>query len=236
LENESLRDYNLDFNPKFLFAKSRSCDELSISKAATYLEFISMKKIFIHFNSKFLSVPCTKSEIFLSDDMELNEKQKLLNFIFSVMKIKITEEDVNTTVDIKKDYELEDKICNDIRNNLNSLADDFLSINYSKKLQIIIKYVLANVDPNYHKKLSLDELITRVHTYLVSLQVYDNTPFLYPIYGSSEFNQALCRLSSVFGTIFIVNENLTVKVYINKEHLLNNEGKKYIVNVYDKSK
>lgn len=194
-----------------------------------------MKKIFIHFELKFLSVPCTKSEIFLSDNLELNEKQKLLNFIFSVMKIKNKEEDVNTTVDIKKDYELEDKICNEIRNNLTDSADKFLENNYSKKLQIIIKYVLANINPNDNSSFTLDELITRVHTYLLSLQVYDNTPFLYPIYGSSEFNQALCRVSSVFGTIFIVNDNLSVKVYYNKEHLINSEEKKYIINVYDKS-
>ncbi len=225
----------MDFNPKFLYAKSKACDELSTSKAASYLEFISMKKIFIHFESKFLSVPCTKSEIFLSDDLELSEKQKLLNFIFSIMKIKNTEEDVNTTVDIKKDYELEDKICNEIRNNLNTLADDFLEKNYSKKLQVIIKYVLANFNPNDNDSSTLDNMINRVYTYLLSLQVYDNTPFLYPIYGSSEFNQALCRVSSVFGTIFIVNDSLSLKVYNNKEHLLNTEEKKYIINVYDKS-
>jgi RAB protein geranylgeranyltransferase component A len=152
------------------------------------------------------------------------------------MKIKNTEEDMNTTVDIKRDYELEDKICNELRNNLDKLADEFLSSNYSNKLYTIIKYVLANIEPNSDEKLSLDQLITKVHTYLLSLQVYDTTPLLYPIYGSSEFSQALCRMSSVYGTIFIVNDTLSIKIYCNKEHLINKEEKKYIINVYDKSK
>ena len=40
------------------------------------------------YDDKFLNVPFSKSEIFISNDLDLLEKQKLLNFIFSVMKLK----------------------------------------------------------------------------------------------------------------------------------------------------
>jgi RAB protein geranylgeranyltransferase component A len=196
-----------------------------------------MKQILIHFDNKFITVPCTKSEIFLSQDLELVEKQKLLNFILSVMKLKNSESDVNTTVDIKKDYELEDKIYEDIVKHLESNSDEFLLGHFSPRLQKIIKYVLANIEPNMEHHLTVDELIAKIHTYLMSLQVYDNSPFLYPIYGSSEFSQGLCRLSSVYGTTYIVNESLKINIYINKEFMISPaDNKKYVLNVFDESK
>ena len=57
------------------------------------------------YDDKFLNVPFSKSEIFISNDLDLLEKQKLLNFIFSVMKLKNNNVDVNSTVDVKKDID-----------------------------------------------------------------------------------------------------------------------------------
>ena len=39
-EIENIRDYNLDFNIKLLYAKSIATEELSKSKASSYLEFM----------------------------------------------------------------------------------------------------------------------------------------------------------------------------------------------------
>ena len=87
-EKENFRQYNFDLNPKFIYAKSKSSSELIDSKASNYIEFNAVRKIFFMFNDKFLNVPFSKSEIFISNDLDLLEKQKLLNFIFSVMKLK----------------------------------------------------------------------------------------------------------------------------------------------------
>lgn len=219
-----------------MFSKSYATDTLTESKASNYLEFVSVKKILIHHNSKFLSVPCTKSEIFISNDLELIEKQKLLNFIFAVMKIKAPKLDINSTVDIHKHYEVEDKNLQDILDHLNTKAEDYLNGHFSKKLIIIIRNVLAN----YSQELgdvTLDELIARIYKYLSSLQVYDDSPLLYPIYGSSEISQALCRVSSVFGTTFIVNDTLDFKLHLNNEYHVNpTAAKKFVLTVHDKSK
>lgn len=196
-----------------------------------------MKKIYVHFNEKFLSVPCSKSDIFISDDLDLTEKNKLLNFIYAIMKFKSVSVDVNTTIDIKKDYELENKILEEIKSSIKSevLSNEFLSNRFSEKLQVIIKVVLANLDPNQNQNIPLDELIDRIYKYLLSLQVYDDSPFLYPMYGSSEFSQALCRVSSVFGTIFIVNESLTIKIYNNNEYFIHQDCPRYVINIHDTS-
>ena len=107
-EKENFRLYSFDLNPKFIYAKSKSSAELIDSKASNYIEFNSVRKLFFMFNDKFLNVPFSKSEIFISNDLDLLEKQKLLNFIFSVMKLKNNNVDVNSTIDIKKDIELDD--------------------------------------------------------------------------------------------------------------------------------
>jgi RAB protein geranylgeranyltransferase component A len=202
------------------------------------MEFVSVKKIFLRniSNSKFMSVPCSKSDIFNTNDLQLFEKQKLLNFIHSVMKLKNTNLDVNTTSDLKKDYEVEDKLLEEIKNNLNNDADEFLNSRFSPLLIDIIKTVLANLDPNYETKLTLDNLTDHIYKYLNSLLVYDVTPFIYPLYGSSEYSQALCRMSSVFQTIFIVNDSLKINIFENNEHLIYEGAKKFIINVYDSSK
>lgn len=64
--------------------------------------------------------------------------------------------------------------------------------------------------------------------YIRSLQVYDDSPYLYPLYGASEFTQALSRMASVFGGIFIVNECLSFQ-------LSENQGT-FSLRVFDSSK
>ncbi len=195
-----------------------------------------MKKIFLHNEDKFLSIPCTKSEIYVSEDLKLFEKQKLLNFIYAVMKLKNTSLDVNTTNDIKKDYEVENKIYDDMLKNLNQDSEEFLGEKFTPLLKNIIKFVLANLDPNSKSIVTVDKLADNIFKYLNSLLVYDVTPFIYPLYGSSEFSQALSRMSSVFGSIFIVSDALNVQVYNNNEMFLDPYNKKFILNIHDSSK
>jgi RAB protein geranylgeranyltransferase component A len=202
------------------------------------MEFISVKKIYLHENKKFLTIPCSKSEIFTSEDLELFDKQKLLNFIYAVMKLKNKEVDVNTTVDIKKEYEVENKIYQELVFNLNMNYNQFLAQRFSPFLQKIIKFVLANLDPNENSSndLTVDYLTDNIYKYLNSLQIYDVNPFIYPLYGSSEFSQALSRMSSVLGSIYIVSDTLKMGVCKNNENLIDPQCPKYAVNVYDSSK
>ena len=152
------------------------------------------------------------------------------------MKLKNKNLDVNTTVDIKKDYEVENKILEELQINLDSNAEEFLDKRFTPLLKNIIKIVLADLDPNSNLSITVDALTDNIYKYLNSLLIYDVTPFIYPLYGSSEFSQALSRMSSVFGTIFIVNDTLTINVFKNNENLIDKEKKKFVINVYDSSK
>ena len=237
IEKENFRQYNFDLNPKFIYAKSKSSSELIDSNASNYIEFNSVRKIFFMFKDQFLNVPFSKSEIFISNDLDLLEKQKLLNFIFSVMKLKNNNVDVNSTVDIKKDIELDDDfLLNEIKKNLHVKAIDFLKKNFNEKINDMILLILANQTLN-SQNMTVDQMCDKIYKFLISVQIYDKTPFLIPQYGSSEFAQAMSRLSAVNGSIFLINDLLSCKINYNKEYKKDDkDSKRFLVEVNDEEK
>ena len=235
LEKENYRQYSFDLNPKFLYAKSKSSTELIDSKASNYIEFNSIRKIFFMYEDKFLNVPFSKSEIFISNDLNLLEKQKLLNFIFSVMKLKNNNVDVNSTVDVKKDIELDDDfLFNEIKKNLNTKSNEFLKRHFNNKIIDMILLILSNQNLK-NKDMTVDQMCDQIYKFLISVQIYDNTPFLIPQYGSSEFTQAMSRLSAVHGSIFLINDLLKFDIKYNKEKTEEKNGK-YLAEVLDGEK
>ena len=236
LEKENFRQYNFDLNPKFLYAKSKSSTELIDSKASNYIEFNSIRKIYFMFEDKFLNVPFSKSEIFISNDLDLLEKQKLLNFIFSVMKLKNNNVDVNSTVDVKKDIELDDDfLFNEIKNNLNKNAKEFLTKYFNNKIINMILLILSNENIS-NFDMTVDQMCDKIYKFLISVQIYDNTPFLIPQYGSSEFTQAMSRLSAVHGSIFLINDLLECNIKYNSDNPDDKNKGKFIIEVFDGEK
>ena len=237
IEKENFRQYNFDLNPKFIYAKSKSSSELIDSNASNYIEFNSVRKIFFMFNDQFLNVPFSKSEIFISNDLDLLEKQKLLNFIFSVMKLKNNNVDVNSTVDIKKDIELDDDfLFNEIKKNLQAKAIDFLKKNFNEKINDMILLILANQTLN-SQNMTVDQMCDKIYKFLISVQIYDKTPFLTPLYGSSEFAQAMSRLSAVNGSIFLINDLLSCNINYNKEYNKDDkDSRRFLVEINDEEK
>jgi RAB protein geranylgeranyltransferase component A len=244
-QNENLRDYNLDFNLKLLYAKSVATDELSNSKASNYLEFMPIKNFSIFFEGTRINVPTNKSEIFLSDELELQEKQKLFNFLIAINKIKPIEDDLNHTDDFKKNSEVENSFVANLTSNFNMKASEFLEKNFNPKLRIIVNYVLGCVNinnDNNNKKdffsendsdITVKELVDSIHKYLCSVNVFSKSPFLYPIYGSSEFSQAMCRMASIYQGIFIINNTLKINIKFNTISSLDS---KFFVTIFDQRK
>ena len=82
---------------------------------------------------------------------------------------------------------------------------------------------MANQDPNLAYEYSVAEFLQKIYKHINSLQVYGDFANLYPIYGSSEINQAFSRMASVRGCITVIHpqfefsyageeNNYTVKV------------------------
>lgn len=54
------------------------------------------------------------------------------------------------------------------------------------------------------------QFFERVQRYLRSIGYYGDSPMLTAVYGSSEYAQALSRTGSIFGNIFIVNNEVNI--------------------------
>ena len=52
------------------------------------------------------------------------------------------------------------------------------------------------------------ECTEAIRRYFVSIGVYGKTPFIYPLYGTAEITQAFCRLSAVFGGIYVLRQKI----------------------------
>ena len=151
------------------------------------------------------------------------------------MKLKNNNVDVNSTVDVKKDIELDDDfLFNEIKNNLNLKAKDFLVKYFNDKIIDMILLILSNQNLN-NIEMTVDQMCDKIYKFLISVQIYDNTPFLVPQYGSSEFTQAMSRLSAVNGTIFLINDLLECDIKYNKEKKDEKNGK-FIVEITDGEK
>ena len=152
------------------------------------------------------------------------------------MKLKNNNVDVNSTVDVKKDIELDDDfLFNEIKNNLNKNAKEFLTKYFNNKITNMILLILSNENIS-NIEMTVDQMCDKIYKFLISVQIYDNTPFLIPQYGSSEFTQAMSRLSAVNGSIFLINDLLECDIKYNKENTDDKNKGKFIIEVNDGEK
>ena len=94
------------------------------------MEFHAIKRIRLLNDGQFFDVPSTKSEIFNSKFLNLEEKQKLLNYIYSTIKIVNSEVDVNATIDFGKDIEVDNKYIDIVRSNVLIICRVFKASSY----------------------------------------------------------------------------------------------------------
>lgn len=230
---EKTREYNMDFNHKLLFAKSKATEEFANSKASNYFEFTTIKSYHIYFEGQKIGVPTNKSEIFLSEELELIEKQKLFNLLMAINKLMPVEDDLNSIDDFKKNSEVDNIFVAELNNNKDEEMESFLARHFNAKLTSLIKHVLANVGVfNISKQCTVGNMLSQINKYLTSINVYSKSPYLYPMFGSSEFSQAFCRMSSVYQGIFIINNALKIII---KRNTVTQLDSNFFVSVTDTS-
>ena len=81
------------------------------------MEFMSVSHMKLLHEEIFYGVPSTKSDIFNTKFLNLEEKQKLLNFIYSTIKIRNSEIDLNSTIDFGKDTDISEKYIETVKSN-----------------------------------------------------------------------------------------------------------------------
>ena len=72
------------------------------------------------------------------------------------------------------------------------------------KLKSLIKSSIAQVEDDTMTEVALE----RSQFYLQSIGRYSNSPYLWPVYGIGELPQAFCRMSAVFGGLYMLRKEI----------------------------
>lgn len=77
------------------------------------------------------------------------------------------------------------------------------------RLADILLYAIGMVNSSAHEVKTID-FFKRISKYLRSIGYYGDSPYMMCNYGSSEYAQAFSRIGSLFGNVYIVNEDLEI--------------------------
>jgi RAB protein geranylgeranyltransferase component A len=209
--SQSSKKFNIDIFPKVLMAREPMIQLLIQSNVSRYLEFKCISKLLSSLpapdNHIIDAIPISKSDIFTTKAISLIEKRCLMKFIEYVLKTPpavdpsselndsgspVKPEDIpptKTFEELVKLHKISPKVKHFIQSAVRSM-DDCSTI--AMKAQ----------DDDCHFNSDFTE---RCRLFLESIGRYGNqTPFLWTLYGISEICQAFCRLSAIYGGIFIL--------------------------------
>ncbi|KAL8573462.1 hypothetical protein ACOMHN_032476 [Nucella lapillus] len=189
------RKFSFDLAPKLLYCTGSMVELLIVSDVAKYCEFRTVSRVLTMRDNKLEKVPCSRADVFSSKALSLMEKRLLMKFLtFAAQYDQHPEE--------YKDFS--DK--------------PFQELMASKKLSPKVQHFILHSIAMATENTPTQQVLERIQKFLRSLGRYGNTAFLFPLYGSGELPQAFCRLSAVFGGIYV----LTLSV----SHLLVNDDNK----------
>ena len=183
--SEKSRKFNLDLSPKVLFSRGLLVESLISANISHYAEFKIVGRILTYMDGKVEEVPCSRSDVFGSELLNVLEKRALMRFMTFC----------STFEDCPEQYEsFKDKPFT-----------DFLK---SRKLTTNLQHIILNAIAGVPANTSTLSGLKATQKFLRSLGRYGNTPFLWSLYGAGELPQAFCRMCAVFGGIYCLRKNV----------------------------
>ncbi|XP_052888576.1 rab proteins geranylgeranyltransferase component A [Anopheles moucheti] len=180
---QEYRRFNIDLAPKLLYARGAMVDLLISSNICRYAEFRALDRVATVWDGRIMTVPCSRSDVFTSKDVNVVEKRLLMKFLQSCATY---EEDAEAK------EELDGKTF-------------FEHLQTHKLTPNLVHYVLCAIAMG-NERTPCREGVAAVKKFLMSLGHYGNSPFLFPVYGCGEIPQCFCRLCAVFGGIYCLNK------------------------------
>jgi RAB protein geranylgeranyltransferase component A len=194
------RKFVIDLNSNLIYAGGDLVQLLIDSGVGRYLEFKLVDAILVYVPNKegqysFQRVPLSKGDIFKNNFVSLVEKRYLSKFIATCADFENTQ--------LFKEYE-------------NRPFVEFLKAqDLSPVLQTFVLYAIAMVD--CEDAVTTREGMQRVRRFIGSVGRYGTTPFLYPMFGMSEINQAFCRVGAVYNATYVLRRGIT-SIYTSDEN------------------
>ncbi|KAF8978173.1 hypothetical protein BGZ46_006754 [Entomortierella lignicola] len=184
------RKYNFDLSPKLLYSRGPLTNLLISSGIGKYLEFKLLERTAVYeaLTDKVEMMPTSKEDVFVSKALSLKEKRLLMKFLqFAV------------------DYENQKEVWEDYKN---APFLQFAQRAYGLSDKVLTAVVYA-IGFDGNDNATTTEGLKSVKVYLQSLGRYGNSAYLCPLYGvGSELAQAFCRVSAVYGGIYMLQHGL----------------------------
>ena len=175
------RQFNLDLAPKLIFAKSALVEALVDTRLGNYLEFRLMARSYLYDGGKFLRVPMSKEDVFMNKDVTMVEKRKLMKFLTGVLEWSRADE----------------PSCAPFLESTAYQTQSFLELLHAHgltgRLTHLAAYSIALLNESDIANVPALAGLHAMSKYVESLGKYGASPFLAPIYGTSELVQAFCR-------------------------------------------
>ncbi|KAG0013742.1 hypothetical protein BGZ80_010884 [Entomortierella chlamydospora] len=187
---KATRKYNFDLSPKLLYSRGPLTNLLISSGIGKYLEFKLLERTAVYeaLTDKVEMMPTSKEDVFVSKALSLKEKRLLMKFLqFAV------------------DYENQKEVWRDYKD---APFIQFAQRAYGLSDKVLTAVVYAiGFDGNDYATTA--DGLKSVKVYLQSLGRYGNSAYLCPLYGvGSELAQAFCRVSAVYGGIYMLQHGL----------------------------
>lgn len=176
------RNYNIEIIPKMIFSRGEIVELLRSSGACSYVEFHLVEKLYFYLNNELTSVPGGKEDVFVSKEMTLIEKRKLMKFLTFVLSYEAQPDIWKGLFKLMIDLE-------------NRPLKELLSLKFGlegKIIQVIITGLIFEFSPV--EKLDTLNGLMRLRAHLDSVGRYGKSAFLNAMYGTtSELCQGFCR-------------------------------------------
>jgi len=207
------RNFNIDLQPKVLYSKSLSVEELIRSGCSNYLEFQNVTKNYFFSDARFVQIPFSKSEVFSNTFLTFKEKRQLVKVIEACLagydklsQVEVTQAKINSTHIYEKEIELSKEELSRLLAYKDRHIREFLEkeMQVEKRMQDILLYALGNINENQItekpevENVTTFQFFSRIQKYLRSIGYYGDSPFLLCNYGSSEYSQAFSRIGSLY--------------------------------------
>ncbi|KAF9901923.1 hypothetical protein BX616_002097 [Lobosporangium transversale] len=184
------RKYNFDLSPKLLYSRGSLTNLLISSGIGKYLEFKLLERTAVYeaLTDKVEMMPTSKEDVFVSKALSLKEKRQLMRFLqFAV------------------DYENQKEVWRDYKD---APFTQFVQNAYGLSDKVLTAVVYA-IGFDGNDEATTTDGLKSVKVYLQSLGRYGNSAYLCPLYGvGSELAQAFCRVSAVYGGIYMLQHEL----------------------------
>lgn len=225
---KNMRRFNFDFfETGLIFCSGSVVNDLVLSDVSHYLDFQNLDGLFYPSSDakqklSILPVPCSKGDVFQSTLLTMIEKRCMMKFIQSVADWgRMFEEgqDLNSLNEIelaqgRSLHRPQNKEALATQVDFSGYYDQpfvtFLkTFSLSTKLQEMIIYALC-IESNAQDAAKLTALdgLKSLYRHLSSLGRFGDSAFLYPCYGFAEIPQAFCRMSAVWGGVYMLRRGV----------------------------